>query len=258
MAKILQTCKLIIWDKCTITHKRSLKALDRTLKDLRDNQNIFGGAMILLSGDFRQTLPVIPQSSVAEELNASLKSSNLWRHVKKLQLTTNMRVVLQQDETAKVFSKQLLNIGNAGAYAKDSDNTSEEEALRKSCRLKKPKILDLNVEDNFSHEALIEFDSPRCYTSGLAPLCDTPSNVGDNLSPLLMIPQSHQFHNLIKLSLINGGGHNINIKFDYLIKEIASMNVKLEQFTENANKTSAQILDNNNMFKALFPLNTQE
>ncbi|XP_026475467.1 uncharacterized protein LOC113380443 [Ctenocephalides felis] len=112
MAKILQTCKLIIWDKCTITHKRSLKALDRTLKDLRDNQNIFGGAMILLSGDFRQTLPVIPQSSVAEELNASLKSSNLWRHVKKLQLTTNMRVVLQQDETAKVFSKQLLNIGN--------------------------------------------------------------------------------------------------------------------------------------------------
>lgn len=121
MAKILQTCKLIIWDKCTITHKRSLEALDRTLKDLRDNQNIFGGAMILLSGDFRQTLPVIPQSSVAEELNASLKSSNLWRHVKKLQLTTNMRVVLQQDETAKVFSKQLLNIGN-GNVAVDASN----------------------------------------------------------------------------------------------------------------------------------------
>ncbi|XP_026467789.1 uncharacterized protein LOC113371377 [Ctenocephalides felis] len=95
-----------------MAHKMSLEALDRTLKDLRDNQNIFGGAMILLSGDFRQTLPVIPRSTVADELNASLKSSNLWRHVKKLQLTTNMRVVLQQDETAKVFSKQLLNIGN--------------------------------------------------------------------------------------------------------------------------------------------------
>ncbi|GBP47861.1 ATP-dependent DNA helicase pif1 [Eumeta japonica] len=49
MAKILQVCKLIVWDECTMAHKRSLEALDRTLKDLRDNHNIFGGAMILLS-----------------------------------------------------------------------------------------------------------------------------------------------------------------------------------------------------------------
>ena len=54
--------------------KRSLEALDRTLKDLSDNQNIFGWAMILLSGDFRQTFPVIPQSTVADEINACSKS----------------------------------------------------------------------------------------------------------------------------------------------------------------------------------------
>eukprot|EP00102_Acyrthosiphon_pisum_P013585 XP_008183218.1 PREDICTED: ATP-dependent DNA helicase PIF1-like [Acyrthosiphon pisum] len=112
MTKILQVCKLIVWDECTMTHKRSLEALDRALKDLRDNQNIFGGAMILLSGDFRQTLPVSPRSTVADELNACQKSSNLWRYVKTIQLTTNMRVFLQQDETANVFAKQLLNIGN--------------------------------------------------------------------------------------------------------------------------------------------------
>ncbi len=53
MAKILQLCKLMVWDECTMAHKRSLEVLDRSLKDLRDNQNIFGGAMILLSGDFR-------------------------------------------------------------------------------------------------------------------------------------------------------------------------------------------------------------
>ncbi|XP_053968806.1 uncharacterized protein LOC128870231 [Anastrepha ludens] len=112
MAKILQVCKLIVWDECTMAHKRSLEALDRTLKDLRDNQNIFGGAMILLSGDFRQTLPVIPRSTAADELNACLKSSNLWQYVKTLHLTTNMRVFLQQEETANVFEKQLLDIGN--------------------------------------------------------------------------------------------------------------------------------------------------
>ncbi|XP_055905316.1 uncharacterized protein LOC129940839 [Eupeodes corollae] len=96
-----------------MAHKRSLEALiNRTLKDLRGNQNIFGGAIILLSGGFRQTLPVIPRSAVADELNACLKSSNLWQYVKTLQLATNMRVFLQDDENANVFQKQFSDIGN--------------------------------------------------------------------------------------------------------------------------------------------------
>lgn len=46
--------------------KRALEALDRTMKDIRSNQNLFGGAMILLADDFRQTLPVIPRSTAAD------------------------------------------------------------------------------------------------------------------------------------------------------------------------------------------------
>lgn len=48
---------------------KSLEALARTLKDLRDNQNIFGGAIILSSCDFRN------RSNVPHELNACLKLS---------------------------------------------------------------------------------------------------------------------------------------------------------------------------------------
>lgn len=119
MAKVLQTCKIIIWDECTMAHKRSLEALDRSLQDLRNNQNPFGGAMILLSGDFRQTLPVIPRATAADEINACLKSSFLWRHVKILKLVTNMRVKLKNDQSAAIFSKQLLEIGN-GKIASDA------------------------------------------------------------------------------------------------------------------------------------------
>ncbi|CAB3226278.1 unnamed protein product [Arctia plantaginis] len=68
--------------------------------------------MILLSGDFRQTLPVIPRSKAADEINVCLESSNLWRYVKKLHLTTNMRVALLNDTSAEDFSEQLLTIGN--------------------------------------------------------------------------------------------------------------------------------------------------
>lgn len=112
MAKVLQRCKLIVWDECTMAHKKSLEALNRTMQDLRSNQNLFGGAFILLAGDFRQTLPAIPRSTAADEINACLKSSYLWRHVKTPKLTTNMRVALQNDQSAEWFSKQLLDIGN--------------------------------------------------------------------------------------------------------------------------------------------------
>lgn len=109
MAKVLQTCKIIVWDECTMAHKKALEALDRTLQDLRDNTQPFGGALILLAGDFRQTLPIIPRSTPADELNACLKMSNLWRHMRKLQLRTNMRVQLQNDASTARFAKQLLD-----------------------------------------------------------------------------------------------------------------------------------------------------
>ncbi|XP_055312023.1 uncharacterized protein LOC129574268 [Sitodiplosis mosellana] len=112
MGEILRICDIISWDECTMAHFKALDALDRTLKDLRGKLLPFGGALILLSGDFRQTLPVIPRSTPADEIHACLKSSHLWKCVKKLQLITNMRVELQNDPSATRFAKQLLDIGN--------------------------------------------------------------------------------------------------------------------------------------------------
>ncbi|XP_008181178.1 uncharacterized protein LOC103308839 [Acyrthosiphon pisum] len=111
-AKLMRECKIIIWDECTMAHKLALKAVNRTMKYLRGDSRRFGGAMILLSGDFRQTLPAIPKSTLADEINACLKSSFLWWHVKKLKFTTNMRVALQNDPSAAEFSRQLLAVGN--------------------------------------------------------------------------------------------------------------------------------------------------
>lgn len=59
MATLLRQCEMIVWDECTRAHKKSLQSLDRTMQDLRNNQNRFGGAIILWKGDFREILPVI-------------------------------------------------------------------------------------------------------------------------------------------------------------------------------------------------------
>ncbi|CAD6227170.1 GSCOCG00011940001-RA-CDS, partial [Cotesia congregata] len=38
----LKTCKIIIWDECTMAHKKSLEALDKTLRDFRGNDQPMG------------------------------------------------------------------------------------------------------------------------------------------------------------------------------------------------------------------------
>jgi ATP-dependent DNA helicase PIF1 len=61
-----------------MTHKKSIEALDRSLQDLRGDRRPFGNALLLLAGDFRQTLPVLPRSTPADEINACLKYSALF------------------------------------------------------------------------------------------------------------------------------------------------------------------------------------
>ncbi len=111
-SKLLTECKLIIWDEATMSHKGAFEALDRTLQDLRHNTRLMGGATVLLSGDFRQTLPIIPKGTRADEFNACIKSSYLWTSVQRYSLKTNMRVHLCGDHEAGIFSQQLLEVGN--------------------------------------------------------------------------------------------------------------------------------------------------
>ncbi|UYV75805.1 hypothetical protein LAZ67_13001409 [Cordylochernes scorpioides] len=114
-SKILQQSSLFIWDECTMANRRSIEALDRTLRDLRDNNSIMGGVTFLFVGDFRQTLPVIPKGTRADEVNACLKRSHIWSSIVKLSLTINMRSHLFGDRGSS-FSQLLLELGN-GTFA---------------------------------------------------------------------------------------------------------------------------------------------
>ncbi len=80
-----------------------------------------GGCTILFSGDFRQILPVVTRGTRADEINASLKRSNLWPHVNKLELKTNMRVSSSSREN-RLFSGMLLKVGNDELTQKERSN----------------------------------------------------------------------------------------------------------------------------------------
>ena len=111
-AELLRRCKLIVWDEATMANKNGLRALDNTLRELRPNRGTMGGVLLLLAGDFRQTLPIIPKGTPADEIDACLKSSYLWREVRSYRFTTNMRARLQNDPTFGEFANTLLSIGN--------------------------------------------------------------------------------------------------------------------------------------------------
>ncbi|CAH2103563.1 unnamed protein product [Euphydryas editha] len=68
MAEVLRNYKIIIWDECTMAYKHFLEAPDRMLEDIKNSTRVFGGALLLLSADFRQTLPVIPRATYAESI----------------------------------------------------------------------------------------------------------------------------------------------------------------------------------------------
>lgn len=136
LAELLQNTALIIWDEAPMTHRHCFEALDRTLRDILSetcpaNEIIpFGGVPVVLGGDFRQILPVVPKGSRSAIIDASITNSKLWRHVSMLSLNINMRLLnpslptTQRDELDS-FGKWLLAVGDGTVPITKKDGDSQ-------------------------------------------------------------------------------------------------------------------------------------
>ena len=113
--RLIQDCHAIVVDEATMFNKAVFEALDRTLKDTRSTNEIMGGIPVMLCGGFRQILPVIRSGTRANIINARIKKSHLWKEVKHLKLTTNMRFHLHGDIEAGAFAEMLINVGDGKA-----------------------------------------------------------------------------------------------------------------------------------------------
>ncbi|XP_016185916.1 uncharacterized protein LOC107627602 [Arachis ipaensis] len=98
------------------------EVLDRALRDLMSvtdqhkTHQPFGGKVVVLGGDFKQILPVIPKGSRHDILTSAINSSYLWSFCNVLKLHTNMRLLMSssdQDEgEMKRFANWILDVGN--------------------------------------------------------------------------------------------------------------------------------------------------
>lgn len=110
-AELLKKADTLLWDEISMMHKKGVEAVNTTLQDIRENKKLMGGMLVILAGDFRQTLPIVKRGTIADEINVCFKSSKLWKYVQKYHLTKNMRIKKPNGSTQE-FADYLLQIGN--------------------------------------------------------------------------------------------------------------------------------------------------
>ncbi|PIA60482.1 hypothetical protein AQUCO_00300169v1 [Aquilegia coerulea] len=143
-AELFKRAKLIIWDEVPMQHRLCVEAVDRTLRDIREIKEPFGGVTVVLGGDFKQTLHVITKGTRQEIVRACLTKSHLWSGVRLLSLVKNMRLNSNDTENVK-FADYLIEIGTNPK--EDVELPSEIKRCKSTMDLLFKVYPNLNVEE---------------------------------------------------------------------------------------------------------------
>ena len=97
--QVLAQCGALIWDEIGTASAAALDAADACMQDLRQSDEPFGGALVVLGGDLRQTLPVVELADRNEIVACAVTQSRLWRSgvVERLTLSRNQRAAADRD-----------------------------------------------------------------------------------------------------------------------------------------------------------------
>uniref|UniRef100_A0A8I6W3Y7 ATP-dependent DNA helicase n=1 Tax=Hordeum vulgare subsp. vulgare TaxID=112509 RepID=A0A8I6W3Y7_HORVV len=119
-AKLLRMASLILWDEASMTKRQAVEALDNSMRDITGRRHQpFGGKAVVFGGDFRQVLPVVRKGSRGQIIDATPRSSYLWKGMRQLRLITNMRA-----HNDPWFADYLLRVGNGTEETDDEGNIS--------------------------------------------------------------------------------------------------------------------------------------
>ncbi|XP_016192457.1 uncharacterized protein LOC107633330 [Arachis ipaensis] len=167
--------------------QRHLKGL-RDILSCSDSYNAhlpFGGKVVVLGGDFRQILPVIPRGSRQDIIQSSINSSYLWHNCKVLKLTKNMRLSLSENnniQELRDFAEWLLKIGD-GLAGDTIDNESivhiPFDILVKNSEIALDDLIDFVYPDMLSNLSVKNYFKDRAI---LAPTLDCVTDVNNKIT----------------------------------------------------------------------------
>jgi hypothetical protein len=120
----IKNADIIIWDEAPSSSKDMLSVVNRKLQEIMSNTIPMGGKIIIFAGDFKQTLPIKEHATRSEQVNLSIKYSDIYaNHCVRFKLTENMRA---QGENRQ-FSDDLIDIGNG------TNNDAQEQIILPEC-----------------------------------------------------------------------------------------------------------------------------
>ena len=90
--RALRCASLIVFDEAPMQGRLLLEAADRQLRRLRHDDRPFGGATVVMAGDFKQLLQVMPGADDDDVVTDSLAASTLFRDARKVHLRKQYRV----------------------------------------------------------------------------------------------------------------------------------------------------------------------
>ena len=106
-AELIRQSSLIIWDEAPMANRSVLACVDETCRQIMQSTLPFGGKVVVLLGDFRQTCPVVRGGTKMDIINASISQSTIWPLFSIYRLTTPIRNAEDGD-----FSKFVDAIGD--------------------------------------------------------------------------------------------------------------------------------------------------
>lgn len=140
LAELICHTDLVVWDEALMNHRFVFEAVDRSFRDIMryqdpDNFNKpFGGKTVLLGGDFRQILPVLPKKGREDIVMASISKSYLWKQCTVFKLDQNMRL---EDNIPHItvggmlvsYSEWIIKIGDGNMESISMDDSSEPDLI---------------------------------------------------------------------------------------------------------------------------------
>ena len=135
---------------------------------------MFGQLIVVFAGDWRQILPVVHHGSRADIVDACLKKSYIWQHVRPLEMTTNVRAE-KAGKSTQAFAQFLLSVGD-GKLPINHDVGPMKVALPVHLLLKSNSLDDLC---HFVFEQLETNYDTASWLCSRAILCPTNADVDE-------------------------------------------------------------------------------
>lgn len=103
--ELLRRCDLIVWDEAPMANCAVLACVEECCRKVTNNPYVFGGKVVVLLGDFRQTCPVVPRGTRADIVNACISRCCFWSQFHIARLITPIRNA--QDPEFAAFVDQI-------------------------------------------------------------------------------------------------------------------------------------------------------